>query len=152
MIFFITVVGTNGQGHELFVCVCTVNGEGFPISYLSLSKITAPGAKIVALAGWFSQLKRHGIDPEFVSTDKDAAEIAAVQSVWPSSKIQLCWWHVEKAIDKRLRKNKDPDYSLFDRDAFAADCANAGIVNPFDAPVSHREQDHSQQFCRKQNC
>ena len=38
--------------------------------------------------------------------DKDMAEIGCVREVWPDSKIQLCWWHLRRAIRERFGKNK----------------------------------------------
>jgi hypothetical protein len=42
-----------------------------------------------------------------VLTDKDAGEIAAVQEAWSlTANIQLCYWHLEHAIDRRLKDKK----------------------------------------------
>lgn len=41
---------------------------------------------------WFQALKVLGIDPEFTLSDKDDAEINAMQEVWPLAKHQLCAW------------------------------------------------------------
>ncbi|KAJ8579577.1 hypothetical protein M405DRAFT_870151 [Rhizopogon salebrosus TDB-379] len=34
------------------------------------------------------------------------AEISMSKSVWPAAKIQLCWWHLHKAVRERLAKSK----------------------------------------------
>lgn len=47
----------------------------------------------------------YGIHPTFVHVDKDMAEINAVKEVW-NPKIQLCWWHLRKAVRERLKKTK----------------------------------------------
>ena len=47
----------------------------------------------------------YNIHPTFVHVDKDMAEINAVKEVW-NPKIQLCWWHLKKAVRERLKKTK----------------------------------------------
>jgi hypothetical protein len=47
---------------------------------------------------------RGEVSPTFVHNDKDFQEIGAVQVAWPKAKIQLCYWHVKRAIGKRLAK------------------------------------------------
>jgi len=47
----------------------------------------------------------YNIHPTFVHVDKDMAEISAVMEVW-NPKIQLCWWHLKKAVRERLKKTK----------------------------------------------
>jgi MULE transposase domain len=53
---------------------------------------------------WFQALKVLGIDPEFTLSDKDDAEINAMQEVWPLAKHQLCAWHALRAWKRRLAK------------------------------------------------
>ncbi|KAG6328345.1 hypothetical protein ID866_10744, partial [Astraeus odoratus] len=45
------------------------------------------------------------IIPQFIHVDKDMAKISMSQSVWPSAKIQLCWWHLQKAVHEQLAKS-----------------------------------------------
>ena len=45
------------------------------------------------------------INPTFVHVDKDMAEIYAVKEVW-NPKVQLCWWHLRKAVRERLKNTK----------------------------------------------
>jgi MULE transposase domain len=116
---------------ELFVFLACVDGEGFPISYFTLSKISADGEKITALTQWFQQLKNHGIDPEFIFLDKDSAEISSARDVWPAAKLQLCWWHIIRAVDKRLKINKAPNFAMFDFLTFQQDCIEYNVTCPF---------------------
>ncbi|CAG8768953.1 16202_t:CDS:2, partial [Racocetra fulgida] len=44
----------------------------------------------------------------FFLTDKDFAQVSAAQKVWPNAKIQICFWHLKKAIKKRLTDNTYP--------------------------------------------
>lgn len=34
------------------------------------------------------------------------AEIKMVKELWPSTKIMLCWWHMSKAVKKRIKSRK----------------------------------------------
>ncbi|CAG8701309.1 5282_t:CDS:2, partial [Ambispora leptoticha] len=36
------------------------------------------------------------------------AQVSAAQKVWPNAKIQICFWHLKKAIKKRLTDNTYP--------------------------------------------
>ncbi|CAB4414215.1 unnamed protein product [Rhizophagus irregularis] len=45
---------------------------------------------------------------EFFLTDKDFAQISAGQAVWPNAKIQLCHWHLRRAIEMKLKDTKLP--------------------------------------------
>lgn len=38
--------------------------------------------------------------------DKDRGQIWAAQKVWPQSTINLCLWHILRAIKKRLQDPK----------------------------------------------
>jgi len=49
-----------------------------------------------------------GLEPTFFLTDKDFAQISAAKFVWKGIKIQLCLWHIKKAIETRLSNNKTP--------------------------------------------
>ena len=54
----------------------------------------------------FDQIKSLGLIPLFIKMDKDAGQIWAAKEVWPDSTINLCLWHVLRAIKKRLRDPK----------------------------------------------
>ncbi|KIK15341.1 hypothetical protein PISMIDRAFT_115339, partial [Pisolithus microcarpus 441] len=60
-----------------------------------------------ALQNWATCLQeKYHLIPRFVHVDKDMAEISMAQSVWPDTKIQICWWHLQKALRERLAKSK----------------------------------------------
>ncbi|KAE8181682.1 hypothetical protein CF328_g8764, partial [Tilletia controversa] len=96
--------GTNNAGHELLGVLAEMDGTGVPLAYCFLDTRDLPedGCKINIIKEVLNALKDRGIDPQFVGCDKDSAEIAAFRSVWPQSKIQLCYWHVLRAVRQRL--------------------------------------------------
>jgi len=49
--------------------------------------------------------EKYGVVPKFVHSDKDMAEIGMSQQVWPDVKVQLCWWHIQKAVFSQLQGN-----------------------------------------------
>ena len=95
---------------ELFAGLADMRGEGLPLSYLFV--VTDPGApphtKEEVLVNWMGALKSRGITPEFTLSDKDQTEINALGWVWPTSKHQLCLWHVIRAVKRRLASNQVP--------------------------------------------
>jgi len=46
----------------------------------------------------------YNVVPSFTHVDKDFAEISALATVWPSTKPQICMWHLQQAISERLAK------------------------------------------------
>ena len=77
------------------------DNTGFPLMYCLLS--TAKALRIrkwkKALNNWAAVLRdRYGIILIFTHTDKDMAEISMLHNIWLSVKIQLCWWHLWKAV------------------------------------------------------
>jgi hypothetical protein len=95
---------------ELFAGLADMRGEGLPLSYLFVVTDTgaAPHTKESVLVNWMNALKSQGIRPEFTLSDKDQTEINALNRVWPTSKHQLCLWHVIRAVKRRLANNRDP--------------------------------------------
>ena len=95
---------------ELFGGLADMLGEGLPLSYLFV--VTDPDApshtKENVLVHWMLALKAHGIMPEFTLSDKDQSEINALGCVWPTSKHQLCLWHLLRAIKRRLANGQEP--------------------------------------------
>jgi len=85
------------------------DNSGFPLAYCLLTTATSiiPGKRKIALTSFLKELRdKYSVHPRFVHTDKDIAEIKAAHSVWVSSKHQLCWWHVKKAVNSRLKNGK----------------------------------------------
>ncbi|CAG8738704.1 40702_t:CDS:2 [Gigaspora margarita] len=67
------------------------------------------GARTDILKYFFQQLKTLEMDNiTFFLTDKDFSQISAFQSTWPNAKVQICLWHLKKAIKKQLSDNTLP--------------------------------------------
>jgi len=87
---------------ELYAVIGQKNGSGYPLAYLFLDNSKkGDGVRTLILAGFFNSLKHKELNPEFFLTDKDFAQINAALQVWPLIKIQLCFWHLKRAIKKK---------------------------------------------------
>jgi hypothetical protein len=78
------------------------------MTYCLLSTATAIdiGKRKKSIIAWSRCLRdQYGVNPEFIHTDKDMGEIGAVKDVW-EAKINLCWWHLRRAVRMRLAKTK----------------------------------------------
>jgi len=85
------------------------DGAGYPLAYCLLSTATSIeiGKRTKALNAWASCLRdKYGINPDFCHLDKDMGEIGMARGVWKMVKLQLCWWHMRKALRERLAKRK----------------------------------------------
>lgn len=89
------------------------DGSGYPLAYL-LRKTTKAAktqalresiakARHATLTHLFTEMKRRGVAPSFVGTDKDFQEIGAVNAVWPEAKHQLWYVSLRDMYDRRLR-------------------------------------------------
>ncbi|KAI0992463.1 hypothetical protein K3495_g15722 [Podosphaera aphanis] len=111
---------------ELCAVLAELDGVGVPLGYLLINKsipsemktpkpgleqrnqvpqiaeTSAPGTMTEILSLFLEYLRSKGFDPSFVGRDKGLAEINALRQVWPSAKIQLCFWHAKRAIKKKL--------------------------------------------------
>ena len=84
------------------------DNAGFPLSYCLLSTATSVDIhkRTKALTAWANCLRdTYGVIPKFAHVDKDMAEIGMLRTSW-KLKIQLCWWHMRKAVRERLSKGK----------------------------------------------
>jgi hypothetical protein len=99
---------TNSKNLELYTVLGKYEDTGFPLSYCLLSTASAFDVQkwTKALLAWGKHLRdQYGLIPQFVHTDKDMAEIGMVHNCW-AVKLQLCWWHLQKAVRERLVKAK----------------------------------------------
>ena len=106
--------GTNSAGMLLFGVLAEFDGTGVPIAYLFVEKnmsagTASTGAMTHILDQFLRPLLESGLTPSFVGCDKDKSEINAVQQVWPSAKVQLCFWHAKRAIQAKLRDSSRTD-------------------------------------------
>ncbi|CAB4433197.1 unnamed protein product [Rhizophagus irregularis] len=101
---------TNNLKFELYVVHAEVDGMGFPLSYLFLENNgnCGNGIRTGVIIDFLLKLKTLGLEPEFFITDKDFAQISAARFVWKNIKIQLCLWHIKKAVEAKLGSNKKP--------------------------------------------
>jgi len=84
------------------------DNAGFPMTYCLLSTATAIelGKRKLAIAAWAQCVHdEYGVKPVFIHSDKDMGEIGAAKIVW-EAKINLCWWHLRRAVRTRLAKAK----------------------------------------------
>lgn len=99
---------TNSKHLELYSIMGEHDNAGFPLTYCLLSTATAidQGKRTKALSAWAQCLRdKYGVHPIFIHTDKDMAEIGCSKAVW-EAKINLCWWHLRRAVRTRLAKAK----------------------------------------------
>ena len=60
------------------------------------------------LREFFSALRRENILPTFVLVDKDIGEINAIKTAWDNkAAVQLCLWHIERAINRKLEERRE---------------------------------------------
>ncbi|PKK58461.1 hypothetical protein RhiirC2_703467 [Rhizophagus irregularis] len=112
--------GTNNLAWELYAIMGVIDGTGFPLSYLIIS--------------WMQALKERNLrNFPFILTDKDFSEINAAQTVWPEARLQLCVWHLRRAIKQRLSSNKIGTYYSYNPKVAHEECSSIdpswGIVN-----------------------
>jgi len=95
---------------ELYVVHAEVDSMGFLLAYLFLENNgnCGGGIRTGVIIDFLLQLKKLGLEPEFFITDKDFAQISAARFVWKDIKVQLCLWHIKKAVEARLSSNKVP--------------------------------------------
>ncbi|CAB5372059.1 unnamed protein product [Rhizophagus irregularis] len=96
---------TNQEHFELFV----VNAN-----YAYNDPKNQVNTRIQALREFFTSLRNEGLLPTFVLIDKDAGEISAIEEAWSwTVNLQLCYWHLEHAIEWHLKdkKSKSTGYS-----------------------------------------
>lgn len=95
---------------SLYAVLAELDGTGVPLCYLftgidnldGVFKTADSGASICILKKFLEPLKDAGFSPAFFGCDKDQAEIRAIQLVWPTTTVQLCFWHAKRAIKKKL--------------------------------------------------
>ena len=93
---------TNKQKYELYGALAIVDGTGFPVSYLFLATgRNRPVTRVIT--EWFEMLKTKRLENiQTFYTDKDLAQINAARATWPDANIQLCLWHVKRAVEQKL--------------------------------------------------
>src|SRR5207237_2673811 len=134
-------------GFELYAIVGQINGAGYPMAYLFLgTAANTTGARTSALTQFFSTLYQNGLQsPEFFLTDKDWPQINAAKQTWPTTKIQLCYWHLRRAVKKRLAD------SSVNTNIYDAEYANRE-VNIVDINFNTIRSDANKDIHSRKNC
>ena len=85
-----------------------VDGAGFPLAYLFLeyNGKCGDGVKTEIIMKFISQLKEKELNSEFILSDKDWAQLKACHLTWPKAKVQLCRWHINRAVTTRLKSDQ----------------------------------------------
>ncbi|KAG6904990.1 hypothetical protein DXG01_005797 [Tephrocybe rancida] len=99
---------TNLKHLELYSIMAEYDNDGFPLTYCLLSTATTinQNKRTKALTVWATCVHdRLGVNPIFAHIDKDMAEIGMLRKVW-ESKINLCWWHLRRAVQGWLLNRK----------------------------------------------
>ncbi|KAK4698903.1 hypothetical protein P7C70_g7366, partial [Phenoliferia sp. Uapishka_3] len=100
---------TNSANLELVALMLELEGVGYPVGYLLMSATEKldEGEKTEALIMFFEAAKAALVNPRVLLTDKDLCEINAARRVFDAA-LQLCLWHVLKAVRTRLAKTNAP--------------------------------------------
>lgn len=106
---------TAKERFELYGIIGEKYGTGFALGYLILDVVgELESTKTINLTEFLSKFKELELKPEYIFTDKNFAEINASRFVWPNADIQLCLWHVKKAILTKMRSSKKQErYNTF---------------------------------------
>src|ERR1700761_6690858 len=57
----------------------------------------------------FVKIRSPGVVPAIIMSDRDKAQMNAIGTVYPESKLLLCWWHVLRAIRMHFRTEEFPE-------------------------------------------
>jgi hypothetical protein len=148
--------GTNSGGMDLFAVLAEVEGTGIPLAYCLVELLKPPQAKAAEnkliradpgavtyiIQQFLERLKGFGFTPRCMAIDKDPAEIAAATAVWPSVKVQLCYWHVKRAVSMKLNSSKSTNtqnhYKPEEAQKLIPDLEICWGSLPIRRPVNHR--------------
>jgi len=109
---------TNQENFEVFAVINNCGGYGVPLAYLYVTTMTASSERLHDLSNnintrvkvlnqFFSLLRADGVLPSFILLDKDAGEIVAAEEAWSwTANIQICLWHIEHAVERKLKEKR----------------------------------------------
>ncbi|KAA8641710.1 uncharacterized protein ATNIH1004_011846, partial [Aspergillus tanneri] len=154
--FFASETIENG-GMDLFAVLAEVEGTGVPLAYCLVELLKPPpqanpaqkkpiradpGATTYILQQFLERLKNFGFNPRCVAIDKDSSEIAAVTAVWSGVKVQLCYWHVKRAVSTKLNSSKSTNtqnhYRPEEAQKLVSDLEICWGSLPIRRPLGHR--------------
>src|SRR5271170_866148 len=55
----------------------------------------------------FVKTRNPEITPKITMTDRDKAQMGAIKTVYPETRVLLCWWHVLRAMRMRFRTDSE---------------------------------------------
>jgi hypothetical protein len=122
-----------------------MDNAGYPLAYCLLSTTTtiSPHKRTTSLKIFLSQIRdQYHVNPTFTHVDKDFAEISALATVWPTAKIQICSWHLKRAIGDRMAKSglKTTPYNV------AAARAEFGFILPSFIPRTPADPKDNEEY------
>ena len=134
---------------ELYSVIGQSDGAGFALAYLLLDNTKKnDGIRTYILTEFFNQLKNRGLKYlQFFLTDKDFSQITAAQSTWNNIKIQLCLWHIKKALKKKLADNTPPKTTNYS--SYSAHETFNFIDIEFYPSISDQKKERNFIFCPK---
>jgi hypothetical protein len=145
---------TNKQKYELYGAMAIVDGTGFPLSYLFLA--TGRNRPVTrTITEWFGALKTKRLgNIQTVYTDKDLAQINAARATWSNVNIQLCLWHVKRAVEQKLssRASQQSRYNPQDAHRLCSvidETWQPIIFHSINNVSSKKIRSNSQQICNK---
>ena len=121
-----------------------------PIAYLHLCTYDGTEARPIPKIQSKLELRHYGMSstrglkPVFVLLDKDSGEISAVSEAWSwTANIQLCYWHLEHAIYRRIKDKKSNTIMYTETKASEAN----RIFNFIDPSWIMRDNDNNSLWC-----
>lgn len=111
--------GTNSAAYSLFAILAEVDGTGIPLAYAFTKPIAEKarntGAPLMEMLHQvLRNIREEGFYPAVFHCDKDNAEIKAITSIFPIARVQLCYWHVLRAIRSKLKSSTSTVGHLYD--------------------------------------
>ncbi|GAA6001262.1 hypothetical protein JCM10207_007491 [Rhodosporidiobolus poonsookiae] len=113
--------GTTTGNWELIVGFVERRLHSLPAAFLAIRQSTSEQVSPRTLAASRARLMRHffgmlgSVAPNIsiVHCDKAFGEISAAHDIWPLAHVQICLWHAERALDKRLRGGVNKGRTVF---------------------------------------
>ncbi len=126
-----------GKRQAIFTCVD-------PISDITV-RIPVKSADAEQLAAAMEQVKALGADPKVIVSDLWTAYPEALRQVWPEAERQLCWFHVQQWVLRKLAKLlKEYARSLPQEDRKALNRARFHLLS---SPEHHKKLSEKDRAC-----
>ena len=93
----------------MFAALVQYDYEAYPLAYMFLERRSDPGDRKKAISKFLLAIKGLDINPSTFLSDKDEGQITGISVNFPSSSIQLCFWHTLQAINRRMKAAFDSD-------------------------------------------